>query len=179
MYILLKTLGDEPTVMGVCRRPEPLRKLLKTDAKRIIRNYYFDCDKNNDKDGARLRDEKLASIEAITTENYWDDGDEDYLLSYEIFKAAEQKDRSKTFTTKYAFGSEINDKLEDAETEDDFDTIFEEYKDTDSLIVRKFDTNAEKCAYIQGLRDNYGNETFCPIPDEYPEFNKYLNKHNL
>ncbi len=175
MYILVKKLGNDATVMATCRNPEPLRKLLKKDARRIIRDYYAATDNNLiDEYGAQLRDETLASIDAITTQNHWDDGDEDYLLSYDIVKAPELKVPSKTYVTKYAFGSEVNRKLEDAESGEEFDAILEEYGDTDMLVVRRFNTQAEKDAYTLGLCDNYGNEAFCNINREYPAFAKRL-----
>lgn len=173
MYILVKKLGDDATVIATCRKPEPLRKLLKKDARRIIREYYFNVDEDDDT-GAQLRDETLASIDAITTQNHWDDGDEEYLLSYDIVKAPELKVPSKTYVTKYAFGSEVNHKLEDAESGEEFDAILEEYGDTDMLVVRRFNTQAEKDAYTLGLCDNYGNEAFCNINREYPAFAKRL-----
>ena len=175
MYILVKRCGDYATVLATCRKPEPLRELLKRDARRIIREYYAETGEDLiDEYGAQLRDEALASIDAITTENHWDDGDEECLLSYDIVKAPELKVPSKPFVTKYAFGSEVNRKLEDAETREEFDAILEEYGDTEQLVVRKFNTQAEKDAYTLGLCDNYGNEAFCNINREYPAFAKQV-----
>ena len=175
MYILVKKLGDDAIVMATCRKPEPLRKFLKKDARRIIMDYYAATGNNLiDEYGAQLRDETLASIDAITTQNHWDDGDEEYLLSYDIVKAPELKVPSKTYVTKYAFGSEVNRKLEDAVSREEFDAILEEYGDTDMLVVRRFNTQAEKDAYTLGLCDNYGNEAFCNINREYPVFAKRL-----
>lgn len=81
MFVLIKTIGDTcATAIAASENKNILRKELRKDAKKILKEYYDDPD---DEYGQSILAEQFESLDALKGDN-WDDGDEECRLSYEI-----------------------------------------------------------------------------------------------
>lgn len=79
-YVLTKTLDGATTIVAVSGSKNILREKLIRDAKRIVRKYY-DAD---DEFSRKRKTELFRSLNNICDATHWDDGEENYLLSFDI-----------------------------------------------------------------------------------------------
>lgn len=176
MYVLLKFVGDDTIVVeAVSKDKSLLVQRMRKKGKRIIEDYYEDDDY-----GQTIKEELLKSIATATDE--WSDGDEECPLAFKIVDTdvLKPKTKKKHLYTKFAFGREIQNRLEEVENKDDVLKLVEEYNDTENIVIRQFNTEAERRAYLMGLNDCYGWDRFMDIKMEYPSLAKWIpNKPNI
>ena len=173
MYILKKTAGGDAEILAVSRNAGTLRDILRKDAAKTIRNYYAD---SGDSVAAYRKRQLLDSLAALGDANHWDDGEESYLLEYDIVTAplVGKPKRRRPLTCVMAFGTETVRAFEDCETATDVRKAIASFENTDALVVRTFRTPAEKHAYGQGMADIDGWNRSCELSYEYPQWRKHF-----
>ena len=164
MYVLINQCGNDFSVESASESKPALRRLLNDKATEYVKDFFFEdkCDETSKAKGRRFLDE-LENFSG----DYWDDEDDSYLMSWRIVKVqyiCKPAKKKKKITAVMAFGEEIVQAIDNGQDTKD---ILDEYAGTDSLVVRKFETEAEKKAYEQGLNDMYGWEKFMELTDKY------------
>ena len=144
MYVLINQCGDDFSVEAVSQDKDLLRKKLVKKAVKYVKDYFL----NSSSDEISIAKGKRL-LEELKTFNvdYWDDEDDSYLMAWKIEKAPCLKKKTKTLTLVMAYGKETVNRIEDnLGDRKEIDSIIEEYKDTDALIIKTFKTAAEKKA---------------------------------
>jgi len=170
MYALLKKTGGDASVVAVSKSKDRLRNILKKDAARIIREYFYDCD--GDEATQKRKAFLLQSLRELGDGHHWDDGEESYLLEYDIVKTRLLDKKTKPQKVVMLFGSEAVNEIYDCETPSDVRRVIEEYSGTDALVVRTFGSRAERRAYEQGMTDIDGWNKSCDVGFEFPGWAK-------
>lgn len=173
MYILKKTAGGDAEILAVSRNAGTLRDILRKDAAKTIRNYYAD---SSDSMAAYRKRQLLDSLAALGDASHWDDGEESYLLEYDIVRAplVRKPKRRRPMTCVMAFGTEAVRAFENCDTASDVRSAIASFGDTDALVVRTFGTPAEKRAYEQGMADIDGWNRSCELSYEYPQWRRHF-----
>lgn len=164
MYVLIQECGNDFRIESASESKPALRRRLKDRATEYVKNFFFEdnCDETSKAKGRQFLDE-LKNFSG----DYWDDEDDYYHMSWRIVKVQyirKPAKKKKTIPVVMAFGEEIVGAIDDGQ---DVKEILDEYAGTDSLVVRKFNTEAEKKAYKQGLIDVYGWEMFMELTEKY------------
>lgn len=164
MYVLIQECGNDFRIESASESKPALRRRLKDRATEYVKNFFFEdnCDETSKAKGRQFLDE-LKNFSG----DYWDDEDDYYHMSWRIVKVqyiCKPAKKKKTIPVVMAFGEEIVGAIDDGQ---DVKEILDEYAGTDSLVVRKFHTEAEKKAYEQGLIDMYGWEKYIELTDKY------------
>ena len=170
MYTLIKQLGEDTSILAVSESKELLRKKLAREAKRILSSYLNPADEADKK----KKKELFHSLNNLGSADSWTDGDTLDPLIFTISRAPVLKKNKQPRVLKMAFGTEVVRAILNAESPEDQKAILEEYQDTDQIVVKKFNTLQEKIAYLQGVKDCYGNEAFMDIGYECPDFAKKI-----
>jgi hypothetical protein len=177
MYALLKSVGGDKKVLAVSMNPKFLVQALQKDATRVVKEYY-DEDKDME-EHKRFLLQSLRDLDKIRPNDiHWDDGEESYLLEYDIVKTRLLGGRRKRrqITTVMAFGTEAVNDFYNCESASDFKETIEKHRDTESLVVRVFKSAAELRAYNQGMYDIDGWEKSCDVSCEFSHWRRFLKK---
>ena len=170
MYILIKQLGEETSILAVSESKELLREKLIKEAKRILSSYLNPADETDRK----KKKELFNSLNSLTDATSWTDGDPLSPLTFTISQVPVLKKNKQPHILKMAFGTEVVRAIQNAESPEEQKAILEEYQDSDQIIVKKFNTLQEKKAYLQGINDCYGYGAFMDIGYEYPALAKKI-----
>ena len=170
MYILIKQLGEETTILAGSENKKLLREKLIKEAKRILSSYLNPADETDRK----KKKELFHSLNNLTNATSWTDGDPLSPLTFTISRVPVLKKNKQPRVLKMAFGTEVVRAIEDAESPKEQKAILKEYQNTEQIVVKKFNTLQEKTAYLQGVNDCYGNEAFMDIGYSYPAFAKKI-----
>lgn len=170
MYILIKKLGEETSILAASESKELLREKLIKEAKRILSSYLNPADETDKK----KKEELFHSLNNLTDATNWTDGDPLSPLTFTISRVPVLKKNKQPYVLKMAFGTEVVRAIEDAKSSEEQKEVLEEYQDTDLIVVKKFNTLQEKKAYLWGVNDCYGNEAFMDIDYHYPAFAKKI-----
>ena len=87
MYVLIKHIDKDITVLAVSRSKKILRKRIVHHAASIIKDYF--ADNEDDEFGMQLKSQLLESLKAVPTKKLdsWSDGDEECELRFTIESA--------------------------------------------------------------------------------------------
>ena len=170
MYILIKQLGEETTILAGSENKKLLREKLIKEAKRILSSYLNPADEADKK----KKKELFHSLNNLTDATSWTDGDPLSPLTFTISRVPVLKKDKQPYVLKMAFGREVVRAIYDAGSSEEQKAILEEYQDTDQIVVKKFNTLQEKKAYLQGVNDCYGYEAYMDIGYECPDFAKKI-----
>ena len=170
MYILIKQLCEETSILAVSENKELLREKLIKEAKRILSSYLNSADEADKK----KKKELFHSLNNLTDATSWTDGDPLSPLTFTISRVPVLKKDKQPHVLKMAFGREVVRAIYDAGSPEEQKAILKEYQDTDQIVVKKFSTLQEKKAYLQGVNDCYGNEAYMDIGYECPDFAKKI-----
>lgn len=176
MYALVNICGNDFSIEAVSENKKQLQRKLVKRARAYIRDYFLK-DKNDTydleigRDLSRSLDLAEKSDEGV---NHWDDGDGSYVMSWDVTEVPFLKGRTKPLTVLMAFGAEPIRALDENDSAREQAEALEEYVDTDMLVKRTFQTAAERRAYLQGVADNYGWDSYVNLEKHYPAVAKRL-----
>lgn len=170
MYILIKKLGEETSILAASENKELLREKLIKEAKRILSSYLNPADETDKK----KKEELFHSLNNLTDVTSWTDGDPLSPLTFTISQVPVLKKNKRPHVLKMAFGTEVVRAIEDAESPEEQQAVIKEYQNGELIVVKKFNTLQEKKAYLQGINDSYGYEAFMNIGYAYPAFAKKI-----
>ena len=84
MWILITTVDKETRAIAVSKDKDLLRKKLVKDARKYIKDYYFNS--YSDEYGRNVGNALLNTLKGFS-EDYWEDGDEECPVTYRIMEA--------------------------------------------------------------------------------------------